>query len=313
MRTQNRTATIVTAAVIVAALVGVSGTVGDTAWADSSLPYTTPQATGGITLCDTNGKLLTHGTVADKPFIWRAIGDTKAPAAYSAKGATATLFGYQPRQNVAAGQWSGEALTGSARFTNPTHPTAAATPADLSLADFISDYPPQWDGLLQVRIYLGAPNQAVYSRTYDETDIQVSGSTWQVIKGGKASCTDGDAVSDETLLLPSVAAMTTPPPEGSRASGAPNGGSSSVTAGSGHASAGAVAASGSGSAQSGTSATGGTATGSAALTTSVQAETAAHEAKSSSSGGYIFGVIAALAVIGLGVFVWLRKRSVGVH
>jgi hypothetical protein len=196
MRAYKRLALVPLAAL--AMVVGLSSA----ATASSGVPYRDPNAAGVIGLCDRSGHQITHGDVTTRPFAWRAVSSLPARAPYNAAGATATLYAYQPRQDVAPGDWSGSQLTASARFSNPAHPMAAATSKDISLSDFIGQFAPMWDGLLQLRIFLGAPNQQVDSLTYPATTIQVTGKTWHVIDPEPASCASGTSESIESILLP---------------------------------------------------------------------------------------------------------------
>ena len=265
------------------------------AQAAASLPYSDPNAVGGITFCDPTGHPMTHGSIHDKPFVWRAIGAKAGPAAYDAAGRTAILLAYQPRQNVLPGQWSGEGLTASSRYSPAGHPVVAATPGDVTLADFISDYPLMWDNLIQVRIYLGAPNTPTYSRQYDAADIKVSGDTWTVLDPASIPCNVGTSTSIETILLPSVAAMPTPTPGVTPSSSAA--GSSGATAPTSGAPAPAVGAT-----------SGGSTSGPAAAASSKTAMKA-RDAASSGPATWIW-VVLAIAVGGLaatGAVFWRRR------
>jgi hypothetical protein len=168
----------------------------------SSRPYSDDDVIGGITLCAQNGAQLTSGSIASKPFVWRAVGSTPAPAGYRA-GGTATLYAFQPRRGVDPGDWSGEQLTASARYSSISHPTAAATYADYPLSTFLGDYPAGWNGYVQLRLFLSAPGQSPASASYDAADIQVTGGTWRLLDSGPADCASaGRAVSLETVTLP---------------------------------------------------------------------------------------------------------------
>jgi len=183
------------------------------AHADTALPYSDPNAVGSIGLCDRAGHPVNHGNIHDKPFVWRAVSSVPAPAPYDANGRTATLFAFQPRVETAPGQWSGELVTASAKYSNPAHPMAQATALDESLADYLADFPTMLDGLVQLRIYLGAPGQPAYTLKYAATDLKVSGDTWTVARGASVPCTGGAAVSLEAVLPtvhPAAAATATP-------------------------------------------------------------------------------------------------------
>jgi hypothetical protein len=177
-----------------------------------SVPFDDPAAVGTITLCDTRGHVVTHGDVRVKPFVWRAVGSRPAPAPYNAKGRTAALFGYQPIQNVDPSQWNGEYLTASGSYTNAQRPMAPATAADPTLADYLADYPPKWNGLVQLRLFLGVPQQPILTATYDAAVIRIDGNSWTLVSGGNSGCDSGTAKSAE-MVLPSVAKLGTPAPD----------------------------------------------------------------------------------------------------
>jgi hypothetical protein len=171
--------------------------------ASTSVPYDDPSVVGYLGLCDASGHQITHGSIHTTPLAWRAVSSSAAPAPYNAPGRTATLYAYQPRKGLPPGEWSGEQLTATSRYTNPAHPMVATTSRDDSLAYFTSDFHPAWDGLVQLRIYLGAPDQEPYSYRYAALDLKVTGSTWHAVEGGAVSCHDGSAVSVASILLPS--------------------------------------------------------------------------------------------------------------
>jgi hypothetical protein len=101
-------------------------------------------------------------------------------------------------------------LTGASRFGDVRHPAAAALPEDLSLADFARDFPPAWDGLVQLRLVLGAPGQSAQDQRYDSADVRISGSRWTVLKGGGGSCSGVKAISVAQLLGVQATAVPTP-------------------------------------------------------------------------------------------------------
>ena len=186
-------------------VVGVMGALigGSYASATStSTPYTDPNATGAIGFCDKAGHAITHGSVNAKPFVWRAVSSKPADAPYNVPGRTATLLAYQPRKGLASSDWSGSQLTASTRYANAAHPTAVATAADESLGQFMMEFHPAWQGLLQVRMFLGAPNQTPQTFTYSATSIRIKGSSWSVVNPTPVSCNSGQAVSLETIVLP---------------------------------------------------------------------------------------------------------------
>ncbi len=166
------------------------------------VPYSDPNAVGYIGLCNQAGKQITSGSINTVPFAWRAVSSVAAPPPYNNDWRTAILIAYQPIEGIPAGEWSGDELTASARYTNPEHPMAAATGGDDSLADFLQEYHPRWDGFLQLRMYLGTKDAAVYSLHYPELAIQVTGDAWHAVGGGTVNCHSGTAESIESILLP---------------------------------------------------------------------------------------------------------------
>ena len=189
------------AAAVLAVALAVVGLGSSAALADSRAPYTDPKATSSLALCGKDGKQVTSGSITARPFVWRAVSSSAAPKPYDKAGRTATLFAFQPRPQVDAAQWSGDLLTASARYTDVRHPMAAATDLDEPLADFLDTYPARLDGYVQLRLYLGAPQEPAFTLQYATADIQVSGSTWHRVGAAPdVSCTSGTAVSLEAIL-----------------------------------------------------------------------------------------------------------------
>jgi hypothetical protein len=170
----------------------------------SRVPYTDPSATGSIGLCNRAGRQVTSGNISTKPFAWRAVSTQAAAAPYNGAGRTATLYAYQPRRGLTAGTWSGLAFTASSRYSNPAHPMAAATAGDESLKQFMHLFKPQWNGFLQVRMYLGAPGAAAYTTRYPVLNIQITGNRWRAVGGTTLNCRSGTAESLETIVRPTT-------------------------------------------------------------------------------------------------------------
>jgi hypothetical protein len=201
------------------ALVGLTVALVGSAGASARVPYSDPNADGYIGLCNAAGKQITSGSIDSKPFAWRAVSSVAAVAPYNNDWRTAILIAYQPQDGLAPGEWSGEALTASARYTNPAHPMAAATQGDDSLSDFIQDFHPMWNGFIELRMYLDTANAEVYSFKYPELSIRVTGSTWQAVGTGQVDCHSGTAESIESIVLPTT--TTTDPPSTTSASQSP--------------------------------------------------------------------------------------------
>jgi hypothetical protein len=168
-------------------------------------PFSDLNAVGYIGLCNKAGHQIASGSINTTPFAWRAVSSEAALPPYNNAWRTAILLAYQPQQGLSAGEWTGDALTASARYTNPAHPMAAATDRDDSLEDFIEEYRPTWNGFLQLRMYLGTQNAEAYSLHYPALDIQVTGNTWHAVGGGPVNCHSGTAESIETIVLPKAA------------------------------------------------------------------------------------------------------------
>ena len=177
--------------------------------ANSAAPYMDPSAVGSIGLCNQAGQQITSGSVTARPFAWRAVSTQPAQLPYNKAGRTAILVAYQPLQGLPAGDWSGTQMTASSRYTNPGNPMVAATDGDLSLDDVIEQYPPKWDGFLQLRIYLGAPQESAFTQQYPALNIEVTGETWTAVGGSPVNCASGTAQSIESVLLPSTTTAPT--------------------------------------------------------------------------------------------------------
>lgn len=175
----------------VAAVAVVSFRVFPAQAAGVTAPYEDKQATGFLTLYDKNGTAIKSGSVTDKPFVWKAAGSQAAAAPYDKTGHKATLMAYQPREGVQPSDWSGDTLTASTAYADVKHPAAQATADDFTLKDFLDEFPPKWDGMVELRLYLSAPGVQAQSTGYASTDIKVTGTTWVVIGGGPGAGTGG--------------------------------------------------------------------------------------------------------------------------
>jgi hypothetical protein len=194
-------------ACVLGAMMGGGFLSASTAVAASGVPYVDPSSVGAIGLCDQQDQQLTHGAVDTRPFIWKAVEETAAPAPYNGVGATATLYAYQPRQGVDPSDWSGAQLNIASKFSNPAHPSTAMTGLDHALSVFVAGYPPQWNGFVQLRIYLNAPNQPTYSSTYDSANIKVDENKWSLVGGTTVPCVAGSADSLRQVLATNTAAV----------------------------------------------------------------------------------------------------------
>jgi hypothetical protein len=186
------------------------------------MPYSDPDQAGLLTLCNTRDQPITHGSLSTAPFVWRVASDVPTPSAYRVKGATATLFFFQPRPYTPADAWSGEPLTAASLYSNFARPMVQETPIDEALNQMTNAFPPIWDHLVELRLYLTAPGSQVDVTQYGAADLRISGNTWTMVEGGTSGCTSGTAVSREVLLgVPG--ASGTPTPAATTAPGASGG------------------------------------------------------------------------------------------
>ncbi|WP_460446229.1 hypothetical protein [Angustibacter aerolatus] len=168
--------------------------------ASSTVPYRDVASSGRITLCS-NGKPVTTGRVGSDPFVTTAVGESAATEGYGGDGRTAVLSAYQPRQGVSPGEWSGMQLTASTLYARAAHPTARFTRGDYRLSDFLEAYPAGWQGRVQLRLLLRAPDQPTSTYRYDSLDLQVRDGSWQVVgAAGGASCDSGASRSVADVL-----------------------------------------------------------------------------------------------------------------
>ena len=188
---------------------------GAVASAGFHLPYTDPDQAGWLTLCGTNLLPVTQGSITTVPFAWRVVSSVPAPKGYFVKDAKATMFAYQPRPYTPAGAWSGTVMGAASYYSNQAHPMAQFTPIDSPLTQMTKAYPPIWDHLIELRLYLSAPNTPTLTTHYAAADIQVIGLTWRLVAGGNSSCTAGQAVSEEVVVgMPGARAKPKPAPGG---------------------------------------------------------------------------------------------------
>lgn len=259
-----------------------------------TVPYQDAAVIGGIGLCNKAGQPVSGGSIDDRPFVWRAVSAVPAPDGYAVPGGAATLLAYQPRPNVAASEWNGDTLTATSKYTNVRYPMAQATDQDFTLRDYLNEYKPMVNGLVQLRMYVAAPGQGTLNSAYPATDIVVSGSTWTVVRPTAVPCTAGDAHSSELeptiqpLSDPTPTPVATPVPAATPAPAAtsrPAVASGSVAAGS---------------------------TAPASVVAAVSKASVAsgqHPAEDSGNAAWWFVGGAVVAVAGAGALVWRRRRT----
>lgn len=150
---------------------------------EAGIPYEDKGSTGLLALYDDAGHRKTSGSITDKPFAHFAVSAQKALPPYDSPGGKAALMAFQPRKGTDPSTWGGDFLTGSTPYPDANHPTASATSEDITLANFMSVFPPEWDGLIQLRIYLGGPGKPGLTERYVTADIRVKDQTWTVVRG----------------------------------------------------------------------------------------------------------------------------------
>lgn len=189
------------------------------AHAGGPLPYEDSDAIGSVGFCDTAGHEVTKGSLGATPFAAYAVSDYRPPADYDVRGTGAFLIAYQPREGTQPKEWSGEQITASSTYSNPSFPKLEILPQDITLEQIAGDYPPRWDGLLELRIYVKAPNHPAYSEHYGAADIRVTGDSWELVKGGGVSCTEtGSAQSAARILYHDGPTSSSPPASDGRTS-----------------------------------------------------------------------------------------------
>jgi hypothetical protein len=170
--------------------------------AKSTVPYTDPRSTGSIALCNAAGQNITHGSVYDKPFAYRAVSSVPAPTQDQIQGRKATLYAFQPRKGVDSSQWNGENLTASSAYTNPLVPMAEGSKRDHALSDYLDTYPLAWGNFVQLRLIMSAPNASTDTSSYPTATIEVTGLTWTLLDPTQLSCNSGSASTSLDLLPP---------------------------------------------------------------------------------------------------------------
>ena len=79
-----------------------------------------------------------------------------------------------------------------------TQPAARVDEGAWTIGDFVTAFPADYDGYVQLRLVLGTPEAGTLSdQPYDTADLRVDGDAWELVRGGTASCADA-----ESALLP---------------------------------------------------------------------------------------------------------------
>ena len=289
------------------AMLGVAATSALVGWApaavaDSSLPFTDASAVGSIGICDASGDQITSGDIGRAPFAATVVSSVPAPQGYGAGIGRAVLNVYQPRQGVEPGEWSGKGLTAATLYTNTAHPMAQGTGLDPALVDFTSVFHPEWQGLVELRMYFTAPDKPQHTIQYPATVLKVTGTKWTVVSGAaSAPCKAGQARSVESIAIPKSiltqpTARVTP---GAKAAGSSSSGSTGRGAGTAS-----TTSTGSGGAV--------TPAGSTAAAGTLDAKPAASSTSSDGSGATVLVVLLLVVALAGGLIArrrgWLSRR-----
>jgi hypothetical protein len=151
------------------------------------VPYSDNASVGDLALYDKAGNPVTSGSINDRPFVAYAVSLVKAPKPYDKDGRKAALLAFSPQKNSDPSQWPSDFMTGSTPYSDPNHPTATAVSDDISIANFLAEFPSQWDGYIQLRMYLGAPGEPGMTTSYTTADIRVNGNTWTLVRGATSA------------------------------------------------------------------------------------------------------------------------------
>jgi len=166
-----------------------------------------PQGTGTISFYDASGNQITSGTITDAPIAAYAVGSQTIRAGDN----KAALIAAQPNPNANTQLWNKDTLssfTGYPLSTGPasiqtlsqTHPVVTGSASDLSLNDFIAEFPntdptgigcayagtpsgctnTSYQNLYQFRIRT-ADTTGQQTASYAVADVLVSGNSWSQV------------------------------------------------------------------------------------------------------------------------------------
>ena len=177
----------------------------------ASPPFKDPAAVATLGFCDAKNRPITSGSVMTQPFAAKTVSNQVAAPAYAAAGRKATLYAYSPVQNTPPGDWSPFQMAATSEYTNAKHPMAAQTPQDAALVWHTGAFPPTWNGLVQVRLVLSAPDAPVNLTQYGAAIIRVDGKRWTLVSGDRSpACTAGTAKTLNQLINTGLHAGVTP-------------------------------------------------------------------------------------------------------
>lgn len=193
---------------------------------------------GTIAFYDANGMAISGGDLSQHPAAFYAA----ASAPGRSNDSLAQLKMFTPQVGVAPQLWTGDTLTGATTYPNPAAPAAVAhlavpvatgTAGDLSLADYISEFPNTlttvgYQDLYELRLYTSGPG-VTQNVNYFRVDIQVTAlnqdangevtGVWNVVYPASAiaSPTGSPGPTPSSLPTPPPTTTTTPPVVGTTA------------------------------------------------------------------------------------------------
>lgn len=216
-----------TAGVIAAGVLGLMSVVlAGPASADEQLPFKDPNSVGLIGFCNADNKPVTEGSIRDVPFVVKAVSNTPAGKAYAVNGRKAALYATSPNKQLDPSLWSPYQMTPSTFYSNAKKPMAAAGYGEPPLEYHVTGAPPTLDNLVQLRMYLSAPNTTPYIQKYPTAVVRIEGDRWVMVAGDRnPDCTAGTAKNINQVL--GKGEPSAPPTWAANAAAKPGGGSSS--------------------------------------------------------------------------------------
>jgi hypothetical protein len=196
----------VAAAAVIVVGTGIALSTGASAFATGTTPpyEPDPQSVGTVTFYDSSGNAITSGSINDTPMAAYAVGS----ATIVAGDTSANLIAAQPNPSALTANWNTDFLGGftaypitsgapaSIETLSQTFPVATGTAGDLSLNDFIAEFPndpahdsnTSYQNLYQLRLET-ANGSVTHVNSYDVADVLVSGTTWTQVYPGPATPT----------------------------------------------------------------------------------------------------------------------------
>ncbi len=150
-----------------------------------------PAPGGFITFYNSQGQVVTGGSINNNGLSAYSVASTAAPSGYT----KATLFVYTPVSGENPGLWSGEQISSSTLFPNSSAPDPVGTTGnpvetnpgdDTTLASYISSFPNTqtttgYVGLYDVRLKVTGPGLPVLSSYWDTViSVDTTNDTWSV-------------------------------------------------------------------------------------------------------------------------------------